>query len=384
MFERSLSLPDAGQESFFLWGPRQTGKSTLLKRRYPEARRIDLLKADEFRRYAVHPELLRQEIEAEEPRPGRQIVIDEIQKVPALLDEVHWLIENRGLHFALCGSSARKVRRGAANLLGGRALRYHLHGLTAREIGSDFDLTRMLNHGYLPRLYQAGRPNRLLDAYIADYLREEIAAEGLVRNLQAFAGFLDAAALGDGALVNCSTIARECGVSSNTVKGYFQILEDTLLGRSLPAWRKRPKRRTIGAPKFYFADVGVVNRLARRGELLPGSVGYGQAFENWVFHELSAFIDYREWDGDVAYWRLAGGTEVDFVLGDMQLAIEAKATSRITSDHLKGLRSLVADHPDIGRRMVVCLEPLARRTEDGIDILPGEVFVSWLWEGALT
>ncbi|MYN68279.1 MAG: ATP-binding protein [Acidobacteria bacterium] len=381
MFERSLSLPDAGQESFFLWGPRQTGKSTLLKRRYPEARRIDLLKADEFRRYAVHPELLRQEIEAEAPQPGRQVVIDEIQKVPALLDEVHWLIENRGLHFALCGSSARKVRRGAANLLGGRALRYYLHGLTAREIGNDFDLPRMLNHGYLPRMYEAGRPRRLLDAYIADYLREEIAAEGLVRNLPAFAGFLDAAALGDGAMVNCSTIARECGVSSNTVKGYFRILEDTLLGRSLPAWRKRPKRRTIGAPKFYFADVGVVNRLARRGELLPGSVGYGQAFENWVFHELSAFIDYREWDGDVAYWRLAGGTEVDFVLGDMHLAVEAKATSRVTRDHLKGLRSLVLDHPEVGRRVVACLEPRARRTEDGIDILPAEIFARRLWAG---
>ena len=384
MFERSLSLPDSGRESFFLWGPRQTGKSTLLRQRYPEARRIDLLKADEFRRYAVNPELLREEIDAEGSQPGRQIVIDEIQKVPALLDEVHWLIENRGLHFALCGSSARKVRRGAANLLGGRALRYHLHGLTAREIGNDFDLTRMLNHGYLPRMYEAGRPNRLLDAYIADYLREEIAAESLVRNLSAFAGFLDAAALGDGAMVNCSTIARECGVSSNTVKGYFQILEDTLLGRSLPAWRKRPKRRTIGAPKFYFADVGVVNRLARRGELLPGSVGYGQAFENWVFHELSAFIDYREWDGGLAYWRLAGGTEVDFVLGDMQAAIEAKATARITRDHLKGLRSLVVDHPRIGRRVVACLEPRARRTEDGIDILPAEVFVHRLWEGVLT
>ena len=384
MFERSLSLPDPGRESFFLWGPRQTGKSTLLRRRYPDARRIDLLKADEFRRYAVHPELLRQEIEAEAPQPGRQIVIDEIQKVPALLDEVHWLIENRGLHFALCGSSARKVRRGAANLLGGRALRYYLHGLTAAETGTGFDLTRMLNHGHLPRMYEASRPNRLLDAYVADYLREEIAAEGLVRNLPAFAGFLDAAALGDGAMVNCSTIARECGVSGNTVKGYFRILEDTLLGRSLPAWRKRPKRRTIGAPKFYFADVGVVNRLARRGDLLPGSELYGLAFENWVFHELSAFIDYREWDGAIAYWRLAGGTEVDFVLGDMQLAIEAKASARITRDHLKGLRSLVEDHPGVGRRIVVCLESRARRTEDGIDILPAEVFVHRLWEGELT
>ena len=384
MFKRSLTLPEPGRESFFLWGPRQIGKSTLLKLRYPEARRVDLLKADEFRRYAVNPESLRQEIEAEGPQASGQIVIDEIQKVPALLDEVHWLIENRGLHFALCGSSARKVKRGAANLLGGRALRYHLHGLTAGEISDRFDLTRMLNHGYLPRMYEASRPRRLLDAYIADYLREEVAAEGLVRNLPAFAGFLDAAALGDGAMVNCSNIARECGISSHTVKGYFQILEDTLLGRRLPAWRKRPKRRTVGAPKFYFADAGVVNRLARRGELAPGSALYGQAFENWVFHELSAFCDYQEWDGEMTHWRLAGGTEVDFVLGDMQLAVEAKASSRITRDHLKGLRSLVEDHTGVGRRVVACLEPRARRTEDGIDILPAEVFVRRLWEGELT
>ena len=384
MFQRNLPLPDPGQESFFLWGPRQTGKSTLLKQCYPEARRVDLLKADEFRRYAVHPEYLRQEIEAEGPEPGRQIVIDEIQKVPALLDEVHWLIENHGLHFALCGSSARKVKRGAANLLGGRALRYHLHGLTAREIGGGFDLQRMLNHGYLPRMYLANRPGRLLDAYVADYLREEVAGEGLVRNLPAFAGFLDAAALGDGAMVNCSTIARECGVSSKTVRGYFEILQDTRLGRNLPAWRKRPKRRTVTAPKFYFADVGVVNRLARRGALSPGSELYGHAFENWVFHELSAFIDYREWDGELSYWRLAGGAEVDFILGDMQLAVEAKASARITRDHLKGLRSLAEDHPGVGRRVVACLEPKARRTEDGIDVLPAETFVRRLWQGELT
>ena len=383
MFERLLALPPSGEETFFLWGPRQTGKSTLLRRRYPRARWIDLLKADEFRRYAVHPERLRQEIDAERPDPGRQIVIDEIQKVPALLDEVHWLIENRGLHFALCGSSARKVRRGAANLLGGRGLRYHLHGLTAAEIGSAFDLRRMLNHGYLPRMYEAARPGRRLDAYIADYLREEVAAEGLVRNLPAFAGFLDAAALDDGGLVNCSNVARECGVSSHTVKGYFDVLEDTLLGRRLPAWRKRPKRRTIGAPKFYFADVGVVNRLARRGDLAPGSELYGRAFENWVFHELCAFLDYGEVDGGLSYWRLAGGTEVDFVLGDMRLAVEAKASARIGGQHLKGLRSLAVDHPGVGRRVVACLEPRARRTADGIDILPATVFARRLWQGDL-
>lgn len=383
MFKRRLVLPKPGTESFFLWGPRQTGKSTLLRQTYSDGRWIDLLKAEEFRRYVARPELLRQEIEAGETEPGRQIVIDEIQKVPALLDEVHWLIENRGLHFALCGSSARKVKRGAANLLGGRATRYELHGLSASELGREFDLDRMLNHGYLPRIYGATRPKRMLDAYVADYLKEEIAAEGLVRSLPSFSDFLDAAALSDAELVNFSSIARECGVSSNTTKSYFQILEDTLIGRWLPAYRKRPKRRVIGSPKFYFHDVGVVNRLARRGELLSGSEIYGKAFENWVFHELSAFVSYREFDGALSYWRVASGIEVDFVLGNMQLAIEAKSSARITRDHLKGLRSLVEDHPHVGRRVVVCREPRARKTDDGIEILPAATFVRRLWNGEL-
>ena len=285
-------------------------------------------------------------------------MIDEVQKVPALLDEVHWLIENRGHHFALCGSSARKVRRGAANLLGGRAVRYELRGLTAAELGDAFDLSRVLNHGYLPRIYQAARPRRLLDAYVADYLREEVAAEGLVRNLPSFSGFLDAAALSDGEMVNFANIARECGVSSPTAKAYFEILEDTLLGRWLPAYRRRRKRRVIGAPKFYFADVGVVNRLTRRGALAPGAPLYGKAFENWVFHELSACIEYREWDLELSYWRLPSGIEVDFILGDMEVAVEAKATARITRDHLRGLRTLADEHPG-ARRIVVCLEPRA-------------------------
>ena len=383
MFKRNLVLPKPGQETFFLWGPRQTGKSTLLKQRYQEARWLDLLKTDMFRHYAVNPERLRQEIEAERPSPGRQVVIDEVQKVPALLDEVHWLMENRGLHFALCGSSARKVRRGGANLLGGRALRYEMHGLTAGELGGAFDLTRVLNHGYLPRMHQSTRPARLLDSYIADYLKEEVAAEGLVRSLPAFAGFLEAAALCDGELINFSNIANDCAVSSQTAKAYFGILEDSLLGRWLPAYRKRRKRRLIQAPKFYFADVGVVNRLARRGNLAPGSELYGKAFENWVFHELSTCRAYREWDLELSYWRLAGGTEVDFVLGDMRLVVEAKASARITSNHLKGLRSLAEEHPLVGQRIVVCLEPRPRRTDDGIDILPARAFVERLWRGEL-
>jgi predicted AAA+ superfamily ATPase len=384
MFTRALRLPPSGTESFFLWGPRQTGKTTLLRRAYPSAVWLDLLKADEFRRYVTRPELLRQELEAESTEPGAQIVIDEIQKVPALLDEVHWLIENRGLRFALCGSSARKVKRGAANLLGGRAFRYELHGLSAVELGEDFDLDRMLNHGYLPRIYQGTRPRRMLEAYVADYLREEVAAEGLVRNLPTFSEFLDVAALSDGELVNFSNVARECGVSSHTAKSYFGILEDTLLGRWLPGYRKRPKRRVIQAPKFYFADVGVVNRLAKRGELQRGSELYGKAFENWIFHELTAFLSYSDYDGDLTYWRLASGIEVDFVLGDMDVVVEAKSSSRITSDHLKGLRNLVEDHPGVGRRIVACCEPKARTTPDGIEVLPVVTFIRKLWDGALT
>ena len=383
MFERLLSLPDSGRETFFLWGPRQAGKSTLLRKRYPAGFWVDLLKGEEFRRYVARPELLRQELDAAGPDPARQIVIDEVQKVPALLDEVHWLIENRGLHFALCGSSARKVRHGAANLLGGRALRYELRGLTAGELGADFELDRALNHGYLPRMYEAGQPRRLLDAYISDYLRQEVAAEGLVRNLPAFSDFLDVAALRDGDPVNYSNVARECGVSGPTAKAYFGILEDTLLARWLPAWRRRAKRRLARAPKFYFEDVGVVNRLARRGELARGSDRYGKAFENWVFHELSAFVGYRDLDEQLTYWRLPSGIEVDFVLGDMRLAIEAKASARITRDHLKGLRTLVEEHPHVGRRAVVCLEARARRTDDGIDILPAEDFARRLWQGDL-
>ena len=375
MFTRGLRLPAAGRETFFLWGPRQTGKTTLLRQSYPDATWVDLLKADEFRRYLERPELLREELIAH-PRPG-QVVIDEVQKVPAILDEVHWLHDNRRIRFALCGSSARKVRRGEANLLGGRAVRYELHGLTAAEIGQGFDLVRLLNHGYLPSIYESDRPDRLLASYVGDYLKEEVAAEGLVRNLPVFSAFLNAAALSDGDLVNFANIARDCGVSGHTVKGYFGILEDTLIGRWLPAYTKRPKRRVVAAPKFYFSDVGVVNDLARRGRLQPGGELFGKAFENWVLHELLAYKAYHETRADLSYWRLASGIEVDFIVGNMTVAIEAKAGTKITADHLKGLRHLREDHPRV-RRVVVCLEPKRRTTEDGIEILPAPAFIEEL------
>lgn len=380
MPERSLQLPVPPEESFFLWGPRQTGKSSLLRSTYPDAVWYDLLETDLYLRLTERPSLLREELLA--LGKPRLVVLDEIQKVPLLLDEVHALIERKWV-FALCGSSARKIRRGHANLLGGRAVRHELFGFVSRELGRDFDLVRMLNRGYLPRHYLGSSPAGRLRAYVDDYLKEEITAEGLIRNLPAFSGFLAAAALSDGELVNFATIARDCGVSGPTVKEYFQILVDTLLGRFLPAYTARPKRRVILAPKFYFADVGVVNLLAKRGTLRPGSELFGKAFENWVFHELSAYRCYSRLHYDLAYWRLAGGTEVDFILDEGSLAIEVKSTARVQTDHLRGLREFAKDHPRTKRKILVCLESRARLTEDKIEILPYTTFVQRLWDGDL-
>ncbi len=377
MYKRSIRIQTGIKESFFLWGSRQTGKSTLLKKLFSHAVWIDLLKADEFRRYLDHPEYLRTELIKDKEK--KIVIIDEIQKIPLLLDEVHWLIENKNTVFGLCGSSARKLKRGHANLLGGRAIRYELFGLTAKELGTDFDLNLMLNNGYLPRHYMSKSPFKLLRSYVSDYLKEEIAAEGLVRNLPAFSSFLDIASLSDTELVNFSNIARDCGVSSHSIKEYFQILEDTLLSRWLPSFRKRPKRRVINAPKFYFSDVGIVNFLSKRKGLEPGSPLYGKAFENWVFHELTAYNEYSENYYDLSYWRLASGIEVDFIVGDMEIAIEAKATKKITSDHVRNLKNLRIDHPNVKHLVIVCLETKERITSDGILILPYKNFIKRLW-----
>ncbi len=378
MFERRLNLPPPGTETFFLWGPRQTGKSTLLRGAYPEALWIDLLKSEESRRYLQNPERLREEIAA---RPVDQVVIDEIQKVPALLDEIHWLMENGGPSFALCGSSARKVKRGAANLLGGRAVRYELFGLSAVEIGAEVDLDRLLNHGYLPRAYLSERPTRLLNSYVSDYLREEVLAEALVRDAPVFAEFLTLAALTDTEQVNFSNIAREAGTSGPTVKAYFEILVDTLLGRWLQPYRRRPKRRVSAAAKFYFADVGVVNYLARRGTLSRRSELYGKAFENWTHHELTTYAAYSESFAELSYWRLSTGAEVDFIVNDMELAVEAKATAKVTDHHLRGMRELARDHAEVRQRVVVSLEDRSRKTGDGILVVPAGEFVAALWRG---
>ncbi len=382
MFPRLLPISDAPRESFFLWGPRQSGKSTLLKARFPDALRIDLLSTDAFARYATRPGVLADDLRAEAPE--RLIVIDEVQKVPALLDEVHRAIEDHHRVFALCGSSARKLKRGQANLLGGRAVRYEIFGLVSAEIGPHFDLSRALNHGLLPRHYVSDSPARLISAYVNDYLKEEIAAEGSARRLPTFADFLRTAAISDSELINHANIARECAISAPTAREYFQILVDTLLGSYLPAYTRRPKRRVIQSPKFFFADVAVTNHLAKRGRLEPGSELFGKAFESFIFHELRACVQYKGTIDEISYWRLASGIEVDFILDDVRVAIEVKSSKRVTSDHLVGLRAIVEDHPRVVRRIVVCLEERARRTEDGIDILPWKTFLARLWSGDLT
>lgn len=383
MLSRLVPLPDPPDHSFFLWGPRQIGKSSLLRERYPAAQYRDLLMTEVYLRYLQQPGLLRQELAS--AASGGFVVLDEIQKVPALLDEVHWLIENRGFHFGLCGSSARKVRRGHANLLGGRAVRYEMLGLVSAEIGDSFDLTRALNQGNLPKHYlsQDAQAKRLLRAYIQDYLTQEVAAEGLVRNLPAFSEFLRAAALSDAEMVNYTNIARDCGVSAPSVREYFQILVDTLLGRFLPPYTRRAKRRTVQAPKFYFSSVGVVNALARRGRLEPGAQLYGKALENWICHELTAWQHYSETFCELSYWRLSSGQEVDFVLGEAQIAIEVKASARVDHHDLKGLRQFKIEYPGVERRILVSLDPIQRQSDDQIELLSVSDFLARLWSGEI-
>lgn len=382
MYKRVINLPiqKPQGDSFFLWGPRQTGKTSLLRATYPHALMINLLNTEIFIKYSQRPALLREELRlSKEPF----VIIDEVQKIPILLDEVHLLIEEDKIQFGLCGSSARKVRRGHANLLGGRALRYVLHGISAYELGSEFEVDTILNRGYLPKIYTSRNYKKLWKSYVVDYLKEEIAAEGLVRNLPAFSSFLNAAALSDTEILSYKPFARDTGVSQTTVKDYFQILEDTLIGFTLPAYREKPKRRIVQAPKFYFFDVGLVNVLAKRGEIVLGSPLIGKAFENWVHHELRCYLDYAERDEELSYWRLSTGVEVDFIVGSLECAIEAKGSEDIHADHLKGLRELARDYSQIGTRVVVSLSKVSRKTEDGILILTPRDFIQRLWNGKL-
>ena len=377
--QRLLKLDASSQASCFLWGPRQTGKSTLLKDLFSEAKCYDLLLSDVYSRLLLSPSLIRQECEAEGLTGATQalpIIIDEVQKLPFLLDEVHWLIENRGLRFILCGSSPRKLRRSGGHLLGGRAVRYQLFPLVFPEI-PDFSLLRALNHGLLPRHYLAQEPGPLLEAYVGDYLKEEITAEAATRNIPAFSRFLEVAALSNGEIVNFQNIASECGVTAPTVKGYFQILKDTLLGAWIPAFRKQMKRRVILSPKFYFFDVGVVAHLTRRGVVRENSELFGKAFEHLLVLQVLAHSKYSGLNYPVQYWRTASQFEVDLILGQGETAVEIKATPLAQDHHLKGLRAFREEYP--AKCLLVSQDPHPRKTADGILILPWREFLVRLW-----
>lgn len=375
---RILKLEDAVTDSLFLWGARQVGKSTLLESLFPGARYYDLLKNEEFERLLRRPQLLREELQVFDE--NTLVVIDEVQKIPQLLDEVHWLIVNRGIRFILCGSSARKLRRVGTNLLGGRALKTVMYPFVSSEI-PDFNLIRGVNNGMIPRHYMIENPTRRLQAYIGIYLDEEIRMEAQLRNLSSFTRFLEVAAQSCGEIVNYTNIAQDCGVSAVTVKEYFNILEQTLIGYMIPAFTLSKKRRAIGAPKFYYFDVGVANYLLHRNNLKPGSADFGHAFEHFLIQELIAYLGYHYSNEKLSYWRTASGYEVDAIIGDGRIAIEFKSADEVQSKHTKGLKAFSEDFPD-SRLIIVSLD-MNRRTMNGVEIIPAMDFLSDLWKGQI-
>lgn len=376
-----LKLPEG--QSAFLWGARKTGKSTYLRQHFPHSILYDLLKTNELVRLLAAPHLLREELIGISAKERKQpIIIDEIQKAPSLLNEIHWLIENEKLSFILCGSSARKLKRGVANLLGGRAWRFNFYPFVYKEI-PHFDLLRALNHGLLPSHYLSEQPSRMLRAYIADYLIEEIQAEGLVRNLPGFARFMDLVGFSNGQMINFSNLARDCAVDAKTIKEYYQILQDTLIGYALPPFHKKIKRDLIqSTPKFYMFDVGVANHLkGRKIESLKGSDA-GDAFEHYILMELVAYYGLSEIDSPINYWRSKSGLEVDFVLNHGKAAIEVKISSSPHLSELKGLMAFCEDYKP-KHAVVACQAPTKRtlviNDQTTIEILPWQDFLENLW-----
>ncbi len=378
MIDRYLKLEDAKEDSIFLFGARQTGKTTLLLQLFPESKFFDLLENDTFERMRRNPSLLRQELQDLEE--GSIVIIDEIQLIPELLNEVHWLIVRKNLHFILSGSSARKLRRRGVNTLGGRAILNVLYPLVSAEI-PDFDLIRAINHGMIPSHYLASENmiQKKLQAYVSVYLREEIKAEALVRNLGTFNRFMEAAAFTDGEIVNYNNIAQDCGVDAKTVKEYFAILDETLLGFMIPAYVKTVKRKVNQSPKFYYFDVALPNYLLGRRDLQPGSQDFGHSFEHLMIQEIRAYIGYTGGETALSYWHTYSGYEVDAVIGDGKVAIEFKSSQEVVSKHLKGLKAFSEEHPQ-ARLIIVSLDS-HKRIFNGVEVMPALEFLKSLWSG---
>lgn len=361
------------KKSHFLFGPRQTGKTYLLHRDLGDLPIYDLLDSSVFIALSQNPGRIGEEVQGR----SRIAIIDEIQRLPDLLHEVHRLIETRGFHFLLTGSSPRKLRRAGVNLLGGRARTKYLHPFCWKELGRDYDLPRAARHGLLPPIYFSDDPAPDLQAYTGTYLQQEIVAEGATRNVPAFSRFLHVAASANGTVVNFTNIASDAQVPRTTVYEYFEILKDTLILHELPAWKASKKRKPLVSSKYYFFDAGVVGSLQGR-EFRVGTTEFGGAFETLLMHELICFRDYE--DGDpLSFWRSASGFEVDFILGD-HTAVEAKAKRNIGDSDLRSLRAL-AEEKKLKRYVCVSLEA-RRRTVGSITILPYTDFFQELWGGS--
>jgi predicted AAA+ superfamily ATPase len=344
VFKRILESPLRTRKSFFLFGPRGTGKTTWLKRHVPDALFVNLLQAQFYNRLAADPGQLRALIP---PDHSTWIVIDEVQRVPELLNEVHDLIESKGHIFVLTGSSARKLRREGVNLLAGRALTYHMHPLTVPEQREAFRLEDSLRFGHLPARFSESDPGKYLMDYVQTYLREEVMQEGLTRNVGHFSRFLQYASFSQGSVVNVSEVAREAGIERSVAGNYFSILEDLLLAIRLPVFSKKAKRRLITHSKFYYFDAGVFRAIRPTGPLDSPAEIDGAALETLVLQELRAINDYREYGYELYYWRTRHGLEVDFVLYGPRglLAIEVKRSASVHPVELRALREFKADYP---------------------------------------
>jgi uncharacterized protein len=374
-----ISLPEG--KTAFLWGARQTGKSTYLKKRFKTQTSFNLLDTDLFLEFTRTPSRMREIVLSlkDQGKLVQPVIIDEVQKIPALLDEIHFLIEEKKISFLLAGSSARKLKRGHGNLLGGRAWRFQMHPLVYREI-PDFKLLRALRNGLLPSHYLEEDPGRSITAYITDYIKEEIAAEGIARNIPAFSRFVESLRFVNGELVNYTAIARDCGVDSKTVKSYFQILSDTLMGTMVLPFKQRPKRTVLTEiPKFYLFDVGIAGHIEKRS--IPDESGreFGRAFEHFIFMEIQAYRSYSNKNFDVSFWRTPQGQEVDFVIDNGAIAIEVKGTKSVDDSDLKNMRAFNSDYRP-KKSIVVSNERHARKTS-AAEILPWREFLDRLWDG---
>jgi len=381
-YKRIINIDLPEMQSAFLWGARKTGKSTFLKSNFAESIYIDLLQSDVFLKYLKEPQRFREELEAAEKNKLKfPVIVDEVQKLPHLLDEIHWLIENKGYNFILSGSSARKVIRGKGNLLGGRAWRYVMLPLTTVEI-KDYKLLDVLNKGLIPSHYLSLNYKKSLKSYINDYLREEVFNEGLTRNIPAFSRFFDAMGYSHGELSNYSNIARECGVNEKTVKEYYQILADTLIGTKLEPFKKKQEREVIKkAGKFYLFDIGVAGAITKRTITEERGELFGRAFEHFIFMELNAYKLYNDYDFEINFWRTKTGIEVDFILNSGEIAVEVKGSSYIKNADLKGLYTFRQEHKP-RRTILVCNERIPR-IKNSIEIMPYRDFLKELWRGEL-